>query len=170
MGYDFFLNLFFSKLRISIFCSYIPEWRVINHILHKIKRKRVQDRLINISSYLAAQNAVDRSGQWTFQLAIVTFLDLGLIQNTGQQCYTVGVTFKVDLSPCAFALPNLWYYCFFLHTVLLHWLMQLPFSWSKPLMRRSCSKGSALLHFHGKAMTDHLHLLFFRLSDLRIFF
>jgi len=88
MGYDIDFNLVFLKLRIPIFCSYILGWRVIHHILCKMKRKRVQDQL-NISSYLAAQNAVDRTGHWTFHLAAVTFLDLGLIQNTGQQRYTV---------------------------------------------------------------------------------
>lgn len=46
MGHDVHFNLVLSKLKIPVFCSFILEWRVTNHILHRIKRRRVQDQFI----------------------------------------------------------------------------------------------------------------------------
>lgn len=135
------------------------------------KEGEIQGQLINFSSYLAAWNAVDRSGHWAFQLAAVTFLYPGQIQNTGQQSYTV----KSDI-PNGFGSS-----CFFLAEPLI--LLLLPtydplalahptafFMIKSALMSQSWHKDFAILHFHGKAITDHPVQLLVRLSHLKIFF
>lgn len=105
-------------------------------------KDKLHDQLINFSFYLAVWNAVDRTGHWGFQHAAVTFLCLGLIQNTGQQSYTAKEWHSKRICPL------LVFPCRtsdILPMILLPWLIEQHFSWSKALSRAKAAVKA--LHF-----------------------